>query len=103
MAIYRKPGKIKLVCFVGCDDRDILAALGLDVRDLFDEPRQSPIGGNPRPRPVKPARPKTQVERALDRLLELPDLGERLCLAIARNRPELYIIDREQLGGDDHE
>jgi hypothetical protein len=34
---------------------------------------------------------------ALDRLLELPDLGERLCRSIAVVRPELYIAEREEL------
>jgi hypothetical protein len=97
LTIYRRPGRAKIVCWVVCEDTDVLAALGLGVPDLFDEPRLSPIAGKLRPRPFKPARPRTQVERALDRLLELPDLGERLCLAIARTRPELYIADREGL------
>jgi hypothetical protein len=42
----------------------------------------------------------TPSQRALDGLLQLPDLGERLCLGIARIRPELYIWEREQLGGE---
>jgi hypothetical protein len=39
----------------------------------------------------------TPTQRAIDDLLQLPDIGERLCLGIARIRPELYIWGREQL------
>jgi hypothetical protein len=40
LAVYRKPGKVKLVCFASCDDEiDILPALGLSWPDKYDEPR----------------------------------------------------------------
>jgi hypothetical protein len=42
----------------------------------------------------------TPAQRALDDLLQRRDLGERLCLAAARIRPEMYIWEREQLGGE---
>src|SRR5215211_3998325 len=39
LAIWRKPGRAKIKCFVGCDDAlDILPALGLSARDLYDNP-----------------------------------------------------------------
>ena len=39
LAIYREPGRAKVFCWVGCSDAlDILPALGLGVRDLFDTP-----------------------------------------------------------------
>jgi hypothetical protein len=40
LAIYRKPRRIKIVCFTGChNELDILPALGLTLRDLWDEPK----------------------------------------------------------------
>jgi hypothetical protein len=87
LAIYRKPGRIKIVCYAGCDDAlDILPALGLGVRDLWDEQKgKSPLlQPNPQIMARIEARPNmTLVQRAVDDLLQLPDLGERLCKAIA--------------------
>jgi hypothetical protein len=48
----------------------------------------------------KARRNMTPSQRAVDDLLQLPDLGERLCLGNARIRPELYTWEREQLGGE---
>jgi hypothetical protein len=49
---------------------------------------------------IEARRKMTLAQRALDDLLQLPDLGDRLCLAAARIRPEIYIWEREQLGGE---
>jgi hypothetical protein len=102
LAVYDKDGKAKIVCFAGCDDAlDILPALDMTVTDLYDEKRN---GKGTRPGPDFQARTDarkamTPSQRATDDLLQLPDLGERLCLSTARIRPELYIWEREQLGG----
>jgi hypothetical protein len=88
LTIYRKPGRIKLVCHRGCHDQlDILPALGLTLQDLWDEPRSS-RGDRYRPDPraqalIEARRKMTPVQRALYDLLQLPDLGERLCRCIA--------------------
>jgi hypothetical protein len=104
MAIYDKDGKAKVVCFAGCNDElDILPALEMTVADLYDEPRSSGQRRTPNLDLLfrcEARKTMTPAQKATDDLLRLPDLGERLCLAIARNRPELYISDREQLGGD---
>ena len=39
----------------------------------------------------------TPSQKAVDDLLQLPDLGERICMGIARVRPELYVWERERL------
>ena len=40
LTIYRKPGRVKPVCYAGCDDElDILPALDLAWPDKYDEPR----------------------------------------------------------------
>jgi hypothetical protein len=89
LAIYRKPGKIKLVCFAGCDEElDILPALELDWPDKYDDPEGWRSRTDWRPDPAVQARIEARrkmgpVERALDDLLRLPDLGERLCRGIA--------------------
>jgi hypothetical protein len=88
LAIYRKPGRIKIVCYAGCDDAlDILPALGLGVGDLFDEPRGSanlPTLPDPAVQArIEARRNMTPVQRVLDDLLHLPDLGERLTRCIA--------------------
>jgi hypothetical protein len=98
LTIYRKPGRIKIVCYAGCDDAlDILPALDLGVRDLFDEPSKNNSVNHElfsdttvRAR-IEARRSMTPIQRALDDLLHLPDLGERLCRCIAAQ------------GGDGHE
>jgi hypothetical protein len=83
LTIYRKPGRAKVVCWAGCDDRDILAALGLGVSDLYDEPK-APTYNTVRLQSFKPVGPKTRLERALEHLLSLPNFGEMLCQRIAQ-------------------
>jgi hypothetical protein len=105
LAIYSKPCKAKVVCFVGCSDAlDVLPALGMTVADLYDDQRNgSRTAYQPDPEiqaRIEARRSMTPSQRALDDLLRRPDLGERLCLGIARIRPELYIWEREQLGGE---
>ena len=39
LTIYAKPGRIRIRCWAGCADVDVLAALELNVADLYDEPR----------------------------------------------------------------
>jgi hypothetical protein len=106
LAVYDKDGKAKIKCFAGCDDAlDILPALGMTVADLYDEKRS---GKNSRPSPevlawaerAEARKGMSTSQKALDDLLQPADIGERLCLAIARNRPELYIWEREQLAGE---
>jgi hypothetical protein len=53
LAVYDKDGKIKVVCFAGCDDAlDILPALDMTVADLYDEKHH---GTPTRPSPEVPA------------------------------------------------
>jgi hypothetical protein len=97
-----------VVCFAGCDDElDILPALEMTVADLYDEPRASARKSVVDPEKLarietrRQWRAEKQWSRlALDDLLHLPDIGERLCMGIARMRPELYIWEREQLAGE---
>jgi hypothetical protein len=103
-AAYDKNGKVKVVCFAGCDDAlDILPALEMTVADLYDEPWSSGRKRIPDPdllRRYEARKTMTPSEKATDDLLHIADLGERLALAIARQRPELYIWEREQLAGE---
>jgi hypothetical protein len=71
----------------------------MTVADLYDE---KGTGKGTRPSPdllfrVQLRKAMTPAQRAVHDLLQLPDLGERLCLGIARISPELYIGEREQL------
>jgi hypothetical protein len=104
LAIYDKDGKAKIVCFAGCDDAlDILPAIDMTVADLYDEKRGSGKRTQPDPDlvfPMEARRHVTPSQKATDDLLHLPDIGERLCLAIARMRPELYIWKREDLADE---
>jgi hypothetical protein len=104
LAIYNKPGKAKVVCFAGCNDAlDILPALDMDIAGLYDDRGTAPRTAHEQDPElqarIEARRNMTPAQRALDDLLQLPDLGERLCLSAARIRPELYIWEREQLGG----
>lgn len=38
-SVSRRPGKAVLHCFAGCDTGNVVAAMGLTMSDLFDEPR----------------------------------------------------------------
>jgi hypothetical protein len=86
LTVYAKAGRAKVRCWSGCSDElDILPALGLRVRDLFDatEGRQR---GAPSPATearIAARRSMSPTSRAADDLLQLPDIGERLCKAIA--------------------
>jgi hypothetical protein len=109
LAAYDKGGKAKVMCYAGCDDvLDILPALDMTVADLYDEPGSESRGPDAdvqawvaQMRARQEARKTmTPSQRALDDLPCLPDIGERLALGIARERPELYIWEREQLGGE---
>jgi hypothetical protein len=106
LTVYSKPGKAKVVCFAGCSDvLDVLPALGMTVADLYDDRRRALRTTTYAPDPeiqarIETRRSMTPSQRALNDLLQLPDLGERLCLGIARMRPELYIWEREQLDGE---
>jgi hypothetical protein len=104
LTVYSKPGKAKVVCFAGCSDLlDVLPALGMTVADLYDDRRGGPRAAHlPDPEiqaRIEARRSMTPSQRAIDDLLQLPDIGERLCLGVARTRPELYIAEREQLWG----
>ncbi|QWC85535.1 hypothetical protein KLP28_01765 [Nocardioidaceae bacterium] len=39
LSVRRGDGRVSVYCFAGCEDVEVLDALGLVVRDLFDEPR----------------------------------------------------------------
>ena len=81
LAIYREDRRIRVHCYADCDDAlDILPALGLGVRDLFDEPGQRGRSYPPNPAVqgrIEARRKMTPAQRAVDDLLHLPDLGER--------------------------
>jgi hypothetical protein len=89
LAIYRRPAKVKLVCFAGChEELDVLPALGLEWPDKYDDPGGWVNRSGWKPDPAIKARQlarrdMTLVERAVDDLLQLPDIGERLCRGIA--------------------
>lgn len=53
-----------LRCFGGCDDRDVIDQLGLQVRDLFDQSRASRGPRSPSPRPQ--TRRSTRADRAIE-------------------------------------
>jgi putative DNA primase/helicase len=41
LSVSNGDGKVLLHCHAGCELADILTALGLEQRDLFDQPRQN--------------------------------------------------------------
>ncbi|WP_433527764.1 toprim domain-containing protein (plasmid) [Nocardia pseudovaccinii] len=57
--------RTKVRCFAGCDDRDVLGALGLKVRDLFDTPITRTRDDRRRAPRVRP-RQITRADRAID-------------------------------------
>jgi hypothetical protein len=105
LGVYDKDGKAKVVCFAGCDDAlDILPALDMTVADLYDD-QSSARKRRTSPDPDLLLRMDTRKamrpsQKAADDIYHLADIGERLALAIARQRPELYIWEREQLAGE---
>jgi hypothetical protein len=102
MTIYRKPGRVKVKCWAGCDDElDVLTALGLSVRDLWDEPRNGRDVGSADVDPtirarIEARRNMSPVQRAVDDLLHLPDLGERISRSI------IWHDNAKRFRGDDH-
>jgi len=57
--------RTKVKCFAGCDDRDVLDKLHLQVRDLFDNPIER-ARGQRRAAPRLAPRKVTRAERAID-------------------------------------
>ena len=55
LTIYSYPGRIRVRCWAGCQDLDVLAALGLSVRDLMDAPRATDA-------PRSPVSPSRRIE-----------------------------------------
>jgi hypothetical protein len=65
---------------------DILPALGLSLRDLWDELANALANHGPDPAlqaRIEARRNMNPLQRALDDLLQLPDLGGRLARCIA--------------------
>lgn len=55
LSVRRMPDRASVLCFAGCDDTDVLSAIRLGVRDLFDEPRSTsttPTSMYSRPEPT---------------------------------------------------
>ena len=48
-------GRALLHCFAGCETLEVVAAIGLSLGDLFDEPLTQGAGGQPLPRRSPPA------------------------------------------------
>jgi hypothetical protein len=85
LTVYSKPGRIRVKCWAGCDDElDILPKLNLGWQDKYDQQRDKTRVRVVQPDPrIARRRAMGPVQRALDDLLQLPDLGERLCRSIA--------------------
>lgn len=41
LSVKESGGKILVKCFAGCDASNIVSALGIELKDLFAEPKQS--------------------------------------------------------------
>jgi hypothetical protein len=98
LAVYPKPGRTKVICYAGCDDAlDILPALNLTVADLFDDPHTVRTTTLPDPWTqirIEARRTMTAPQRQLDNLIHREDIGTRLCVSIAKHRPELYLVEK---------
>ncbi|MFE2962033.1 hypothetical protein [Nocardia tengchongensis] len=60
---FADAGRTKVSCRAGCDDREVLARLGLTVADLYDAPRARTTGAA---RPATRARRVSRADRAID-------------------------------------
>lgn len=60
-------GGVKLKCFAGCDAAAIVAALGLTLADLFDEPLPDKPSSAPRSAARRPARKGLQEQKSVPR------------------------------------
>jgi hypothetical protein len=92
LTIWRKPGRIRVRCWVGCNDEvDILPAVEMRLSDLWDEPRTRRTRYRIDPAiqaRIEARRAMTPVRRAVDDLVHRPDLGARICQAIAWHQAE---------------
>ena len=46
LSIKESNGKILLKCFAGCDTQTIVSALGIELKDLFNEPNKTTPANN---------------------------------------------------------
>ncbi len=68
LLVSRRDDGAGLHCFAGCETADVLAAVGLGLRDLFDvngDDWQRPAGWTPRPAPSPIGDPEHWCDRAL--------------------------------------
>jgi hypothetical protein len=86
-------------CHAQCETVDVLGALGLSLRDLYDEPLEaSPRAPRATPRPVGPAE---QVGRVIVRSVELFMLHEAQQAALPILLPRLTPDERVALAEED--
>ncbi|MFF0546867.1 toprim domain-containing protein [Nocardia thailandica] len=75
-------GKTEIKCLAGCSRDDILAAVELEVRDLYDRPARGRSRGPRRPGQAPAARPKSRADIAIEAAgvsvaSHKPDLGRQ--------------------------
>jgi hypothetical protein len=103
LSVKRYPGRAWLKCRAGCEDPDVLAALNMRIPDLYDVPwserrraqaplydRRAWVRAQERDRARKSM---TRLQKAVDDLLQLPNLGERISKAIAWHEAEEWRPD----------
>jgi hypothetical protein len=98
LSVRYTDGKVLIKCFSGCDYRDVLTALDLHPSALFDGPSKSDQKSSLTDTRYQARKTMTPVQRVLDDLVHMPDFVTRMCQAIGRNRPELYLMDKRDLG-----
>jgi len=76
LSIKSTNGKVLLYCHTGCSTRDIVGALGLELRDLFEKPL--PLGAR-RDLAVRATRRETETAINHECLILAQTLGNRVC------------------------
>ncbi len=85
-------GRTVIKCFAGCDDRDIMDAIAIRVRDLYDEPRTSATA------PSTPRHVATRRAAAAKARRDADERRERTRAEIARRKADLAAARGRPLG-----
>ena len=79
LKVTSAPESVLIHCHVGCDTNDVLAALGLSLRDLYDEPHARTPHRRARPRPTTNAWLNGKaVPVSVDRIADRADQQARI-------------------------
>jgi len=88
---FHHDGRILIHCFAGCSSIEVLSAIGLSLRDLYEQPLENYLhGGNKRRQEKHKERELDHYRTMLEIAKEMRRKGEKLTPAMLREERQAY-------------